>query len=83
LLEARFQYWQQRGEDLFARPEFSGVEVPDRQQDLSCAARANGVRQAIIEGASQEARELATGLLARGYYEPRFIRTCKQYGLCR
>jgi hypothetical protein len=83
LLEARFQYWQQRGEDLFVTPGFSSVENPDSRQDLGCTARANGVRQAIIEGESGKAREIVTGLLARGYYEPRFIRICRQNGLCQ
>jgi len=80
---ARLLYWEQRGEDLFETGDFSGLEVSFDTHGRSCEYRAGLVGQAILEGELETARELATGLLARGYFEPGFIRTCRQYDLCQ
>jgi tetratricopeptide (TPR) repeat protein len=82
ILDARFLYWQQRGEDLFDTPEFSGIEVRFDTEDRSCYAQADLIKQAILGEDLEKARDLTTELLSRGYYEPKFIRTCRQYGLC-
>jgi hypothetical protein len=82
ILDARFLYWQQRGEDLFDTPAFSGIEVRFDTEDRSCNAQAGLIKQAILGEDLEKARELTTDLLSRGYYEPGFIRTCRQYGLC-
>jgi tetratricopeptide (TPR) repeat protein len=79
---ARFLYWQQRGEDLFQTPAFSGMEVEPDAEDTGCQAQAGLVTQAILEGDLQKAQKLTTELLAKGYYEPGFILTCRQYHLC-
>lgn len=83
LLAARFLFWQQRGEDLFNTPGFSGVEIRTARQDHSCATQANLVRQAILSGELEQAGKMTNDLLARGYYQPNFIRTCRQYDLCQ
>lgn len=82
LLNTRYLYWQQRGEDLFDEPAFSGIEVRFDSKDRSCLAQADLIRQAILLDNLDTARELTTGLLAKGYYEPGFIRTCRKYDLC-
>jgi hypothetical protein len=83
LLVARFLLWQRRGEDLLNEPGFTDVGVRTSHQDQSCAAQANLVKQAIISGEIDQARSMTAGLLARGYYEPSFIRTCRLYDVCQ
>jgi len=83
LLNTRYLYWQQRGEDLFDEPAFSGIEVRFDSEDRSCMAQADLIKQAILLGKLDKARDLTTGLLAKGYYEPGFIRTCRHYDLCQ
>ena len=82
LLTARFLYWQQRGVDLLDSPGFEGVEIRFDKTDASCRLQANLVRQAILKQDLETAEELTSGLLSRGYYDPGFIRTCRQYDLC-
>ncbi|MCU0989359.1 MAG: hypothetical protein MUE63_07215, partial [Xanthomonadales bacterium] len=82
LLKARFLAWQQRGTDLFATPPFTEAGAGQASADGSCA-NANQVRQAILSGDTERARELSASLLGGGYYEPGFIRTCRQYELCQ
>jgi hypothetical protein len=82
LLTARFLYWQQRGEDLFDVPAFSGIEVRFDTEDKSCQVQAGLIRQAILVEDLEKARALTTELLAKGYYAPEFIRTCRKYNLC-
>lgn len=82
LLNTRYLYWQQRGEDLFDQPAFAGIEDRFDSEDRSCLAQADLIRQAILLGDRVMARDLTTGLLEKGYYEPGFIRTCRQYDLC-
>lgn len=83
LLTARFQCWQQRGGDLLALPGFSEVEIRYDSQDRSCANQANLVRQAIVSQDLENAQRMTADLLARGYYEPAFVRTCRKYDLCQ
>jgi hypothetical protein len=82
LLTARFQNWQQRGVDIFDDPAFSGIDVQDEREDGSCLQQAGLVGQAILEGDLEKAQNLSSELLAKGYYEPGFIETCRQYNLC-
>jgi tetratricopeptide (TPR) repeat protein len=82
LQRARFLAWQQRGSDLSGTAPFEALAAGGASEGGSCAASANRVRQAILSGDSEMARELTTNLLASGYYEPGFIRTCRQYDLC-
>ncbi|MCU0988743.1 MAG: toll/interleukin-1 receptor domain-containing protein [Xanthomonadales bacterium] len=82
LLKARFLAWQQRGADLFATPPFTEFGTVQESAGGSCAS-ANRVRQAILSGDTEKARELTVRLLGSGYYEPGFIRTCRQYELCQ
>jgi tetratricopeptide (TPR) repeat protein len=82
ILAARFQNWQQRGTDLFDTPAFSGIEIHFDAADRSCRSQASLVGQAIMADDLDQAQKLTTGLLAKGYYEPGFIRTCRQYKLC-
>ncbi len=83
IANARFLYWQQSGEDLFETPAFSGMENESDTQDTGCQAQAGLVMRAILEGDQQTAKNLTTELLAKGYYEPGFILTCRQYNLCK
>lgn len=80
---ARFLQWQQHGDDLLESPPFNRLEAADEENVLSCRAQADGVRQAILSGARDQAAALSANLLARGYYEPAFIRVCRQYGVCQ
>ncbi len=82
LLIARFLYWQQRGVDLLDSPDFDGMESRFDKKDASCQLQANLVREAILKQEFEIAGELTSGLLSRGYYDPGFIRTCRQYDLC-
>jgi hypothetical protein len=82
LLKARFLAWQQRGTDLFATPPYTEFSAGQAGTGGSCAS-ANQVRQAILSGDTEKARELTARLLGGGYYEPGFIRTCRQYELCQ
>jgi hypothetical protein len=83
LLQARFLNWQQTGDDLLKSPGFPLVEIDFDSENLSCQARADRVRQAILAGEETIAAGLATELLGRGYYEPAFIRVCRHYGVCK
>lgn len=80
---ARFLFWQQRGEDLFGTDGFEGLEVSFDTHSRSCWDRAGLVGQAILTGDIDTARGLVHGLLAKGFYDPGFIRTCRQYDLCQ
>lgn len=83
LLEARFLAWQQRGVDLLEEERFAGLASATPGVGESCTTHANQVRQAILSGDDETARALTTSLLGKGYYEPGFIRTCRQYDLCQ
>jgi hypothetical protein len=83
LLEARFLAWQQRGVDLLEEERFAGLVTATPGVGESCTTHANRVRQAILSGDTEKARELTAKLLGGGYYEPGFIRTCRQYELCQ
>ena len=82
LIGARFQLWQQQGRDLLNAHPFARIDVVLEDADQACSSRANLVRQAILGGDQDMARSLTTGLLGSGYFEPRFVRLCSQYGLC-
>jgi eukaryotic-like serine/threonine-protein kinase len=82
LQKARFIAWQQRGDDLLAAPPFDTGNGREQVRG-SCAASANRVRQAILSGDGATARALTADLLGKGYYEPGFVRTCRQYDLCQ
>jgi len=82
LIRARFQMWEQQSSDLFSEEAFVGIDAAPDPSDQACSARANRVRQAILNGDGEVARQLTVNLLGSGYYEPSFIRTCRQYGLC-
>ena len=81
-MSTRFTYWQHKGADLAERPEFEMMGAEMRRKDSSCSAQKDLVEQAIMVGDMDKAREITTRLLGKGYYGPRFIRICKQYGLC-
>ncbi|MDX1380412.1 MAG: toll/interleukin-1 receptor domain-containing protein [Xanthomonadales bacterium] len=83
LLDARFLAWQQRGIDLFERPAFANLPAAAQEEMQSCSARARQVRQAILSGDLQAAGDITRSLLGSGYYEPGFIRVCRQHGLCQ
>jgi tetratricopeptide (TPR) repeat protein len=83
LHKARFIAWQQGAGDLFAAPPFDAFAMMQEHARGSCTSRANQVRQAILSGDTERARELTSKLLGSGYYEPGFIRTCRQYHLCQ
>jgi tetratricopeptide (TPR) repeat protein len=83
LLEARFLAWQQRGIDLLEEARFAGLVSATPGVGESCTTHASRVRQAILKNDEDVARELTASLLASGYFEPGFIRTCRQYGLCQ
>ena len=80
---ARFLLWQQQGRDAFAQDAFAGIADPIDDTDRACSARANRVRQAILMGDERTALRLANELLSLGYFEPGFIRVCKEYRLCQ
>jgi tetratricopeptide (TPR) repeat protein len=82
LLHARFLHWQQTGRDLFESPPFSTIEVSFDSQDKRCSTRVNLFRQAILTGETEIARDVANQLLETGFFEPGFIRECRQYGVC-
>jgi hypothetical protein len=83
VMRARFLAWQQRGSDLFADAPFQAFGAEQQAAGASCAANANRVRQAILNGDTETARDVTAKLLGSGYYEPGFIRTCRQYELCQ
>ena len=83
LLEARFLAWQQRGVDLLEEERFAGLVSATPGVGESCTTHASRVGQAILNDDKDVARELTASLLASGYFEPGFIRTCRQYGLCQ
>lgn len=83
LMKARFLYWQQQGSDLFESAPFHGIGVEFKVENESCQAQANLVRQAILAGNTEIAEEMTVKLLSKGYYDPGFIRVCRQYGLCQ
>jgi tetratricopeptide (TPR) repeat protein len=82
LASARFLWWQQQGSDLFSDPRFAALRDREAVGANGCTAQANRVKQAILTGDAQRAAELTQQLLAKGYYEPAFLRVCTQYGLC-
>lgn len=82
LANARFLWWQQQGRDLFSDPRFNPLHDESDASADGCTARVNLVKQAILTGDEQRAAELTQELLAKGYYEPAFLRVCTQYGLC-
>jgi eukaryotic-like serine/threonine-protein kinase len=83
VMRARFLAWEQRGSDLLADAPFQAFGAEQQSAGGSCAANANRVRQAILNGDTETARDLTAKLLGSGYYEPGFIRTCRQYELCQ
>ena len=82
LIRARFQVWQQQGRDLFAEDGFALTAEMDDAEDRTCYNRANLVRQAIVRGDHDQARQITASLLGSGYYDPGFIRLCSQHGYC-
>lgn len=83
LLLARFYDWQQTGEDLWRREGFGQARVEfDPAKQRSCGQIANRAWQALVDGDHNQAAGLASHLLSKGYYEPGFIRICRNYGLC-
>lgn len=83
VLLARFLYWQQSGEDLLDRDEFNGADINLNSPKRSCGDIGNQIRQAIVDGELPKAEELTSELLKKGYFDPGFIRVCRQYGLCQ
>lgn len=83
LMTARFLYWQQNSQDLLSSGRFSGIEIELGSSGKSCYAQASLVKQAILLNESVTAEKLVNQLLSKGYYEPGFIRICKQYHLCQ
>jgi tetratricopeptide (TPR) repeat protein len=83
LMLARFLYWQQRKEELLDRDGFSGIELQLKRQNQSCDDIGNLIRQAIVVDDLTTAEKWTAHLLSRGYFDPGFIRICRQYGLCR
>lgn len=83
LARARFEFWQQRGLDLLDDPRFENVPESVLAGGTSCSDRANQVRQAILVGDMETARQGTAELLGRGYFEPGFVRMCRQYQLCQ
>jgi tetratricopeptide (TPR) repeat protein len=83
LLKARFIFWQQRNIDLFESGPFR--RLPERFEGAgkTCRIQASLVEQAILSGDDDTARMLTSNLLGKGYYEPGFVRVCRQYGFCQ
>jgi len=83
LARAFFQYWSIHGEtpdsDLLSLMEdYSLREKPV----TSCGAASLAAQQAMMRGDKETARNYTSYLLAKGYYEPEFIKFCKEYDLC-
>jgi hypothetical protein len=83
LMTARFLYWQQTGLDLLGHDTFAGIEIGLDSVGKSCQAQAILVRQAILLNETAVAEKFTAQLLTKGYYEPGFIRVCRQYQLCQ
>jgi tetratricopeptide (TPR) repeat protein len=83
LHRARFIAWQQGAGDLFGAPPFDAFAARQARARDSCSAQTNRVRQAILSGDGETARALTGSLLGSGYYEPGFVRICRQYELCQ
>lgn len=84
LLKARFIFWQQKKHDLFENGAFR--RLPERfgsEGGTTCRMQASLVEQAILSGDDATARMLTSNLLSKGYYEPGFVRVCRQYGFCQ
>ena len=82
LIFARFLHWQQTGRDLYQSAPFDTIAAGYDEGDRRCSAKVNLFRQAILSGEQAQARKLAGQLLDTGYYDPVFIRECRQYGVC-
>ncbi len=83
LMTARFLYWQQTGQDLLSHDTFAGIEIGLDSSGKSCQAQAILVGQAILQNETEVAEKFTAQLLTKGYYEPGFIRVCRQYQLCQ
>jgi tetratricopeptide (TPR) repeat protein len=83
LLNARFIFWQQRRHDLFETGAFRRLPERFESEGGTCRIQASLAEQAILSGDEDTARTLTGNLLSRGYYEPGFVRVCRQYGFCQ
>jgi hypothetical protein len=59
-------------------PDFTDEENGDR----SCNRASLAARQAAMKGELETAERYTAYLLGKGYYEPGFIRFCREQGLC-
>ncbi len=59
------------------------VRLDPGQQQMGCADRGTLIQQALLEGNIDEAHAQTEYLLGKGYFEPGFIRICRQYDLCQ
>jgi N-dimethylarginine dimethylaminohydrolase len=82
LIRARFQLWQQQGQDLLVEKAFSSIDISLEESDQACTSRVSRVRQAILRGDENAARSLTIELLSSGYFEPLFVRMCGELRLC-
>ncbi len=80
---AEFQFWSQN--ELSPATGFSD-DSPGRGETQSrvqsCDAASLAARQAVMRGDMTAASDYTSYLLGRGFYEPAFIRFCKQYDTC-
>jgi tetratricopeptide (TPR) repeat protein len=83
LARALIQYWSIHGEnpdsDLLSLIEdYSLREYPV----TSCGTASLAAQQAIMREDKETAEDYTSYLLAKGYYEPAFVKFCKENGLC-
>jgi len=80
---AGFNRWLQNGnKGAVEGPTTMLVSNKGPREPQSCNAMNLNVRQALMSGDLDSAREYSALLLAKGYYEPEFMQLCAKYEIC-
>ncbi len=77
---AGFSQWQHSGEPINVQGLSPGLM--DKVEVRGCDEANLAARQAVQHGDKSAAEHYTSYLLAKGYFEPGFIRFCRRYELC-
>lgn len=83
---ARFLNWHFSEESSAASPTadlLPPVRLDETRQHMSCDDRNTLVLQALVEDNRALAQEQTAFLLSQGFFEPGFVRICREYDLCQ
>lgn len=81
---ARFLKWHFGQAGSSPAPDLlPAVRLDSTRQHISCDDRNTLVLQGLLEGNRAVAEEQAAFLLARGFFEPGFVRICREFDLCQ